>query len=130
MTVTYKTEEEKERVILVAVDVEDGTDVEDSLDELNELAETAGAVAVGRLIQKREANCPFALKSREDIYKDLEIAHQQIASGEYQDADEFIVGVKKEYGIHERRVQVCQSIRFGNGLMQITMFPHFPKGQP
>ncbi len=55
MTVTYKTEEEKERVILVAVDVEDGTDVEDSLDELNELAETAGAVAVGRLIQKREA---------------------------------------------------------------------------
>ena len=48
---------------------------------------------------KREANCPFALKSREDIYKDLEIAHQQIASGEYQDADEFIVGVKKEYGI-------------------------------
>ena len=55
MTVTDKTEEEKERVILVAVDVEDGTDVEDSLDELNELAETAGAVAVGRLIQKREA---------------------------------------------------------------------------
>ena len=52
-----------------------------------------------KLIQKREANCPFALKSREDIYKDLEIAHQQIASGEYQDADEFIVGVKKEYGI-------------------------------
>ncbi len=55
MTVTYKTEEEKESVSLVAVDVEDGTDVEDSLDELNELAETAGAVAVGRLIQKREA---------------------------------------------------------------------------
>lgn len=55
MTVTYKTEEEKERVILVAVDMEDGTDVENSLDELDELVETAGAVAVGRLIQKREA---------------------------------------------------------------------------
>lgn len=55
MTVTYKTEEEKERVILVAVDVEDGTDVEKSLNELNELAETAGAVAVGSLIQKRES---------------------------------------------------------------------------
>ncbi len=55
MTVTYKTEEEKERVILVAVDVEDGTDVENSLNELNELAETAGAVAVGSLIQKRES---------------------------------------------------------------------------
>lgn len=52
-----------------------------------------------KLIQKREANCPFALKSREDIHKDLEIAHQQIASGEYQDANEFIAGVRKEYGI-------------------------------
>lgn len=42
---------------------------------------------------------PFCPKSREDIYKDLEAAHQQIASGEYQDADRFIVGIKKEYGI-------------------------------
>ncbi|WP_300771663.1 hypothetical protein [uncultured Acetatifactor sp.] len=64
---------------------------EADLDEIQNFAK--------KLIQKREANCPFALKSREDIYKDLEIAHQQIASGEYQDADEFIVGVKKEYGI-------------------------------
>lgn len=52
-----------------------------------------------KLLQKREANCPFALKSREDIYKDLEISHRQIASGEYQDADEFLAGVKKEYGL-------------------------------
>lgn len=64
---------------------------EADLDEIQNFAK--------KLIQKREANCPFALKSREDIYKDLETAHQQIASGEYQDADEFIVGVKKEYGI-------------------------------
>ena len=64
---------------------------EADLDEIQNFAK--------KLIQKREANCPFALKSREDLYKDLEIAHQQIASGEYQDADEFIVGVKKEYGI-------------------------------
>ena len=64
---------------------------EADLDEIQNFAK--------KLIQKREANCPFALKSCEDIYKDLEIAHQQIASGEYQDADEFIVGVKKEYGI-------------------------------
>lgn len=64
---------------------------EADLDEIQNFAK--------KLIQKREANCPFALKSREDIYKDLEIAHLQIASGEYQDADEFIVGVKKEYGI-------------------------------
>lgn len=52
-----------------------------------------------KLIQKRERNCPFALKNREDIYKDLENAHQQISSGKYQNADDFIAEVKKEYGI-------------------------------
>ncbi len=52
-----------------------------------------------KLIQKREAKCPFALKSREDIYRDLEIAHKQITSGECQDAGEFIAEVRKEYGI-------------------------------
>ncbi len=51
------------------------------------------------LIQRREANCPFALKSREDIYQDLETAHRQTASGECQDAKEFIAEIKKEYGI-------------------------------
>ena len=52
-----------------------------------------------KLIQRREANCPFALKSREDIYQDLEAAHRQIASGEYQNANEFIAEIKKEYGV-------------------------------
>ncbi len=54
----YDTEELRERVILVAVDTEDGTDVESSLDELSELAETAGAVTAGRMIQKRDAVHP------------------------------------------------------------------------
>lgn len=58
MAVTYKTEEEQERVVLVAVDIEDGADVEYSLDELEELAETAGALTVGRIIQKRDAVHP------------------------------------------------------------------------
>lgn len=58
MAVTYKTEEEQERVVLVAVDIEDGADVEYSLDELEELAETAGALTVGRIIQKRDAIHP------------------------------------------------------------------------
>lgn len=59
MEKTYETEEVRERVILVAVDVEGtGGDftltAEQSLDELQELAETAGAQTVGRLVQKRE----------------------------------------------------------------------------
>ena len=50
----HENKTETEYVILVAVDTNDeaSTDVEASLDELEELAETAGAVVVGRMIQK------------------------------------------------------------------------------
>lgn len=61
MAKIYDTEQERERVILIAVDVSqntDSTDVDISLDELEELAETAGAVTVGRLVQKRDAVHP------------------------------------------------------------------------
>ncbi|MCR5691356.1 MAG: GTPase HflX [Eubacterium sp.] len=57
----YETEQDRERVILLAVDLsknDDSTSVEISLDELEELAETAGAETVGRLVQKREAFHP------------------------------------------------------------------------
>ena len=43
--------EMEERVILVAVSTSDHDDTEKSLDELEELAKTAGAVTVGRVIQ-------------------------------------------------------------------------------
>lgn len=54
-----KTEQEAEKVILVAVSCgdygrEQESDTEISLDELEELADTAGAVTVGRMIQNRE----------------------------------------------------------------------------
>ena len=48
-TKLYNIEEEEERVILVAVE-EDGTDAESFLNELEELAKTAGAVTVGRAL--------------------------------------------------------------------------------
>ena len=54
----FDTDEKKERVVLLAVDVDDGTDVEASLDELSELADTAEAEVVGRLIQARESFHP------------------------------------------------------------------------
>lgn len=47
--------EEQERVILVAVQHESDDDTEKSVDELKKLADTAGALTVGRLIQKRES---------------------------------------------------------------------------
>ena len=67
------TSEEKEKVILVAVDLEDGTDMEYSLDELRELSETAGAQTVGRLIQKREAVHPgtYVGKGKIEELKDM-----------------------------------------------------------
>ncbi len=48
----YEVEQETERVILVGVSQQDGDDAEDSVAELAELVETAGAVVVGTLIQK------------------------------------------------------------------------------
>jgi GTP-binding protein HflX len=54
----YENKELIEKVILVGVATEDTERVEESLDELQELAETAGAVTVGRLIQNRESVHP------------------------------------------------------------------------
>lgn len=56
-TKLYEVEKPAERVILVAVD-EEGSMKDDFLNELEELAQTAGAVTVGRLIQKREKRHP------------------------------------------------------------------------
>ena len=48
----------EERVILVGVQMNDGEDIEESLEELSELAKTAGAQTVGTIIQNREAVHP------------------------------------------------------------------------
>lgn len=63
----------KERVILVGVSVDDGDDTEESLDELAELALTAGAETVGKVIQKREQIHPgtYVGKGKLDEIKDL-----------------------------------------------------------
>lgn len=50
----FELEEDRERVLLVGVRVDDNDDTDKSLDELLELAQTAGAVCVGRVIQNRE----------------------------------------------------------------------------
>lgn len=48
----------RERVILIGVCTRENENVEESLDELKELADTAGAEAVGRVIQNRESMHP------------------------------------------------------------------------
>ena len=58
MSNLYENHEVTEKVILVGVSEQDGSDMEQSLDELAELARTAGAEVVGRVIQKRERMHP------------------------------------------------------------------------
>lgn len=53
-TKIFETAEKKERVILVAVATSDNDDTLQSLDELEELVETAGAETVAKVIQNRE----------------------------------------------------------------------------
>ncbi len=54
----YDTKQQKERVLLVGVQLADGDDVRQCLDELEQLAETAGAETVGRIVQNREQPDP------------------------------------------------------------------------
>ena len=65
--------QEQEKVILVAVSLQGQDDVESSLDELSELASTAGAETVGRLVQSREAVHPgtYIGKGKIEELKDL-----------------------------------------------------------
>ncbi len=63
----------KEKVILVGVSTDDHDDTEKSLDELEELASTAGAVTVGRVIQNLSQIHPvtYVGKGKLDEIKDL-----------------------------------------------------------
>lgn len=54
----YENKTVEERVILVGVSEQDGDDAEDSLRELAELVNTAGAATVGTVIQKLERRHP------------------------------------------------------------------------
>ncbi len=64
---------EIEKVILVAVSLQGQDDVESSLDELSELAATAGAVTVGRIVQSREQVHPgtYVGKGKIEEIKDM-----------------------------------------------------------
>ena len=58
LTELYETQKKEERLLLVGVSVSDENETRDSLDELEELAQTAGAVTVCKVIQNREAIHP------------------------------------------------------------------------
>ncbi len=55
MSELYDIKEKEERLVLIAVATVDGDDTADSLDELEELIQTAGACSVAKVIQNRES---------------------------------------------------------------------------
>jgi len=77
----YENQEIEERVILIGVETREGDDTEESLDELGELADTAGAVTVGRIIQKREAIHPGTYIGAGKISEVVELAERTHATG-------------------------------------------------
>lgn len=77
----YEIEQETERVILVGVSQQDGDDAEDSVAELAELVETAGAVVVGTLIQKRENIHPGTYVGTGKVFELEELIEETGATG-------------------------------------------------
>ena len=74
-------EEVEERVILVGVSTGEGDDTAQSLDELEELAKTAGAVTVGRVIQNIEQIHPGTYIGTGKIAEVQQLAYEVEATG-------------------------------------------------
>ncbi len=70
----YDTEERQEKIILVGVATADGDDTVQSLDELEELGQTAGAVTVAKVIQNRERMHPGTYIGKGKIQELKELA--------------------------------------------------------
>ncbi len=81
MAELIEIKEVEERVILTAVSVADGDDTESSLDELEELAKTAGGVVAGRLIQNREKIHPGTYLGKGKIDELRELIWETDATG-------------------------------------------------
>lgn len=77
----YNMDDIRERVILVGVDIEGGETAERSLDELAELAATAGAEVTGRLIQTRECVHPATYIGRGKLIELKELLWETEATG-------------------------------------------------
>lgn len=81
MAEVYETKKLTERVVLVGVAFQEGDDTVSSLDELAELAATAGAVTVGRLIQNREAPHPGTYLGKGKIEELKQLIWEEDATG-------------------------------------------------
>lgn len=73
----HETQETLEKIILVGVSVREDDDTEESLEELEELAKTAGAVTVAKVIQNRDTFHPgtYIGKGKIQEVKELLMMH-------------------------------------------------------
>ena len=77
----FKTETIQERVLLIGVRTGEADDTDGSLDELEELVKTAGALTVGRVIQNREAVHPTTYIGKGKIDEVRALGAETDASG-------------------------------------------------
>ena len=77
----YELKEAEEKVILVGVQFNENEPAEESLDELGELAKTAGAEVVGRMIQSREYIHPATYIGKGKITELKELLWETDATG-------------------------------------------------
>ena len=81
MAELYELKEAEERVILVGVSTSDHDDTEKSLDELEELVATAGAVTVGRVIQNLDQVHPGTYVGKGKLEEIKELLWETGATG-------------------------------------------------
>ncbi len=81
MTELHEIKKDKERFILLGVSLSANNDTDLSLDELEELARTAGAITVGKLIQNRLAIHPRTYIGKGKVEEVLEMADETDATG-------------------------------------------------
>jgi len=81
MAELIEIKEEQERFILIGVAVSDNDDTQKSLEELKELADTAGAITVGMVIQNRENIHPGTYIGKGKMEEVRELINQLDATG-------------------------------------------------
>lgn len=81
MAEIYDMAEEKEKVILLGVRLNDNDDTEESLEELAELIKTAGAEAIATIIQNRESVHPGTYLGKGKIEEVKQMIFELGASG-------------------------------------------------
>ncbi len=81
MAQLYDIKEQEERFVLVGVSSSDHDDTMESLDELEELLNTAGALTVGKVIQNRESVHPGTYIGKGKIDEVKQLALEKEATG-------------------------------------------------